>query len=311
MNASRIKSGVRYAFSTLVIAGLMVYIWAHRDDLGAAARISADQLLLLVTLIALSWILNSLPMMIFLRILQRRIGFWENLSVSIAGGLANYLPMRVGTLIRMRYFKSVHDLEYTTFVGIMAVRTLILLALTGGIGCIGLAGVYLHGQAVPLALWAGFALMTVLPALALVVPFPVPREDTGWWCRLLRHLASGHQALRDNPLMFWLVAGLTLAQFLVQSARLFIAFQAFGLDVSVWVLLLLGPSATLVAFLGMTPGSLGIREWAIGGLAALTGEGFQNGIFAGTLDRSVLLIMTFLIGPLCLFLTLRKAHFAK
>jgi uncharacterized membrane protein YbhN (UPF0104 family) len=308
MMRTRLKTLARHLFSALVIVGLLAYLWTHRGDLTAAMRVSAGQFGMLVALILLTWVLNSLPMLVFLRLMQRRVGFWENLSVSIAGGLANYLPMRIGTLIRMRYFKQAHDVDYAAFVGIMAVRTTLLLALTGVMGILGLTGLAVAGESIPLSVWLGFAAMAVLAMLALLLPFPVPRTEATHWQRFVQQLAAGHRALRQNRAALGLQTLILIAQFVVLSGRLFVAFQAFGLDVSAWGLLLLGPAATLVAFLSITPGSLGVREWAIGGLAAVTGLDFQNGVFAGTLDRSILLALTFLVGPFCLHHTLRNSH---
>jgi glycosyltransferase 2 family protein len=308
VNAARLKAWVRHAFSAIIIVGLVAYLWTHRGDIEAGMSISAGQLGLLVTLILVTWVLNSLPMLVFLRLMRKRVGFWENLSVSVAGGLANYLPMRIGTVIRMRYFKKAHDVDYSAFVGIMVVRTTLLLALTGVLGFCGLVGLGIAGESAPLAVWLGFAAMAVMSILVLLLPLPVPRTKTTFWRRVFGQLAVGQRALRENRLSFWLLVVILIGQFVVLSGRLFIAFQVFGLDVSVSVLLLLGPATTLITFLSITPGSLGVREWIIGALAAVTGLDFQSGLFAGTLDRSILLVLTFLIGPFCLYYTLRKTH---
>lgn len=308
MKTSRFKAWARHIFSALVIAGLVAYLWAHRGDIEAGMSISAGQLGLLVVLILLTWVLNSLPMLVFVRLMHKRVGFWENLAVSVAGGLANYLPMRIGTVIRMRFFKKAHHLDYSAFIGIMGVRTLLLLALTGMLGCAGAAGLSLAGEAVPIFVNFAFAGMATLPLLAMFIPLQVSNNSDKFWWRLFRKLAAGHSVLRANPAAFWLLVLIILAQFAVLGVRLFIAFQVFGLDVSLWALLLLGPVATLVTFVSITPGNLGVREWIIAGLTGITGLNFQSGVFAGTLDRSVSMALTFIVGPICLYYTLRKTH---
>lgn len=306
MDFARFKTLAKHAFSALIVVSLLVYLWGHREDIEAGMRISAGQLSLLVALILLTWVLNSLPMLVFVRLMHKRVGFWENLAVLMAGGLANYLPMRIGTVIRMRFFKKAHQLDYSTFIGIMGVRTLLLLALTGLLGCAGLVGLGLTGKTMALPVMLAFAVMGLLPLLALFVPLSASVRSDTYRGRQFQRLAAAHGVLRANPAALWLLLSIMLAQFAVLSLRLLIAFQVFGLEVSVWALLLLGPVATLVTFASITPGSLGVREWIIGALAGMTGLDFQNGVFAGTLDRSVAMLLTFIVGPICLYYTLRK-----
>lgn len=300
-----------HLFSALVIVGLVVYIWKHWGDIEAGMVLSAGKLSFLAMLIFVTWILSSLPMLILARLMHRRIGFWENFAVLVAGMLGNYLPMRMGTIIRMRFFKKVHDLEYTAFIGIMGVRTILLLALTGILGCIGLIGLAIVGQNVSAPAPIAFALMALVSLLILFLPLKPTDQNGTYWGRLLRQLSAGHFTLRDNPKAFCLLVSVMLAQFVILGMRLYISFQVFGLELSVWSLLLLGPAATMVSFVNITPGNLGVKEWIIGGLAGITGMDFQNGVFAGILDRSVLMALTFVIGPICLYYTLRRSNLSR
>lgn len=310
MNVARLKTWSRYMFSTLVIAGLVVYLWRNWEDVEGGMSLSVGQLCLLVALILLTWVLNSLPMLIFVRLMHGGVGFWENLFVSVAGGLGNYLPMRIGTVVRMRFFRKVHGLDYIAFVGIMGVRVLLLLALSGILGCVGLVGLIAGGEDVPLTVLLVFALMAIVPLLAMHIPIKPSDDNQTRWGRLLCQLAAGHSVLRTNPWVFGLLIMILLAQFAVLSLRLLISFQVFGYDLPMSALLLLGPVTTLLTFLSLTPGNLGLREWIIGGLAVITGIDFKNGVFAGTLDRSLLMALSFLIGPFCLYYTLRKTDAA-
>lgn len=305
---ARFGAWVRHGFSALVILGLIAYLWEHRGDIGAGMSLSLGQLSLLITLILMTWVLNSLPMLVFARLMQLRLGFWDNLAVLVASTLGNYLPMRVGTVIRMRFFKKVHDLDYTAFVGIMGLRILLLVFFAGALGCVGLAGLSAAGHDVSVPVALVFAGMAILGLLALLVPLPGFTGDGRLWGRMLRQLANCHSLLRTNPGAFALLILITFAQFTILGLRLYVSFQVFGLEVSIWVLLLMGPITTLITFINITPGNLGVREWIIGGLAGITGLNFQNGVFAGTLDRSVLMVLTFVIGPICLYYTLRKTN---
>lgn len=303
---ARLRTWARHAFSALIILGLIVYLWNNVGDIRAGIRISVGQIALLTTLILATWVLNSLPMLVIARLMHKRIGFWENLSVMLAGGLVNYLPMRLGTVMRMQFFNKVHGVDYATFIGVMGVRTLLLVALTGMLGCVGLAGLAVGGSEIPTTLSMLFVTLAIIPTISILITFQTLGDQDAYWLQILRKLGHGHSVLRGNPGSYAVLALITIAQFSVLSMRLFIAFQAFGLHLSWWVLLLLGPTVTLVTFLSITPGSLGVREWIIGGLSGIAGLEFQYGIFAGTLDRAVVMALTFIVGPGCLYYTLRK-----
>lgn len=304
----RLGAWVKHVFSAAVIAGLLLYLWEHRNDIEAGFAVSAGQIAQLVVLILLTWVLSSLPMLIVTRLMGKRVGFWENLAVTLAGALANYLPLRIGTMIRMHFFKKAHGLDYSAFIGIMGVRTLLMLALTGLLGCIGLMGLSASGEALPVPVLVSFAVMGIFPLVLMSVPLQRFGDRDTRLGRISRQLSAGHTMLRANPAALGILMAIMAAQFLVLAIRFHIAFEVFGLAISPWALLLLGPVTTLVTFISITPGNLGVREWIIGGLADIAGQEFQLGVFAGTLDRAVLMVLTFLIGPICLYYTMRKSR---
>jgi hypothetical protein len=66
----------------------------------------------------------------------------------------------------------------------------------------------------------------------------------------------------------------------------------------VWVYCFLSPIATILAFINITPGNLGLREWVVGILSAGVGIAYAKRIFTASVDRAVLMLMTFTIGGL-------------
>jgi uncharacterized membrane protein YbhN (UPF0104 family) len=67
----------------------------------------------------------------------------------------------------------------------------------------------------------------------------------------------------------------------------------------------------IVSFLTVTPGNLGVREWALGLVSYSTGYDFRNGVFAGTLDRAMLMTCTFLLGGFSILYIWHKTRRAK
>ena len=88
-----------------------------------------------------------------------------------------------------------------------------------------------------------------------------------------------------------------MLQFVILGLRLRLSFAAVNVELTATVLLVLAPTITLISFLSLTPGNLGLREWAVGAITLALGLDFNSGIFAATVDRAVLLVSTFVLGP--------------
>jgi uncharacterized membrane protein YbhN (UPF0104 family) len=224
------------------------------------------------------------------------VAFWENMLVLIAMILVNYLPMRTGSVLRMHYFRKVHGLQYVKFGVITGFRILILLSCTGILGCIGILGLKLSGVQFNLTLLCVFVSMVIIPLGACLVPTPGGENPRNLFWRVWSNFLSGFEAIRSSPVLIGQIAALVLMQFAMLAIRLHITFDAIQVELSPWVLLTLAPMTTLISFLSLTPGNLGLREWAIGFISLASGIDFQSGVFAGTLDRAVLMACTFVFG---------------
>ena len=115
--------------------------------------------------------------------------------------------------------------------------------------------------------------------------------------------------MQSAPIFLIWVIGLVFAQYVFVSIRLFISFDAIGVQLPIWAYVMLVPTTSLISFLSLTPGNLGLREWVIGTISAAIGIDFRKGIFAGTIDRAILMGCTFLFGSLALvivWLNIRK-----
>lgn len=106
------------------------------------------------------------------------------------------------------------------------------------------------------------------------------------------------ELVRRNRRMTVYYLGLVTLQLALLSARLAVAFDAIQRHPPLWVYGLLSPVATILSFINVTPGNLGLREWVVGLLLAGTGADYADGIFAATVDRAVLVVMTFAAGGL-------------
>ena len=246
--------------------------------------------------IFITWVLNCYQTLLLLRKVGVKIDFCENMFVLIAMIFGNYLPMRMGSLLRMHYFKKVHGLQYIKFVSITGVRTLILITSTGILGIVGLLGLWLSGFSFNVTLLCVFIIMVVISLGACLLPTPTMEKSKSTVLKSWSDLLTALTIIRSQPTLLCKIIALVLMQFVLVAIRLYISFDAIHIELSPWAFLMLAPMSTLLAFVSLTPGSLGLREWAIGVMSLASGIDFQSGIFAGTIDRAILMACTFIFG---------------
>lgn len=291
-----IKGVIRNLFSAFIIGGLVLYLWKHWNIFNATLQSSWFHILGLMLCIFMTLVLNCCQVLLLLRRIGIKVGFWENMFLLNAMVLGNYLPMRMGSLLRMHYFKKVHGLQYIRFGGIIGVRTLILLASTGILGFIGMIGLRLSGFPFNVGLLSIFVCMVVILLGACLIKFPKTLKSDNILMKVWSDFFFAFEVIQSHPILLWQILGLIIIQFAVLAIRLHISFSAIQVELSPWVFLILAPMTTLISFLSLTPGNLGLREWAIGIMSLALGVDFQSGIFAGTLDRAILMAVTFIFG---------------
>lgn len=290
-------AALRALFSIVIVAWLAYYLATHWDLFQSSLEASLAQLGALAVCVIATWVLNSVQVMLLLRLEGIRVGFWENILVQAGAQLANYIPMRIGTLLRFQYFKKLHGLEYTRFGGVAGLRIVMVMTVSGILGIAGLLGFSVFGEGVINgSLWLLFPVTVAIPLLAWYLSVRHLSLPGGVAGAFLGKFLSGFASIRANPTVAGYVLMLLLAQFAVIALRLHISFEILQVTISPWVLIMLAPTAVLFAFFTITPGNLGLREWIIGVLSVAAGYQFDSAVFAGLVDRAVLMGCTFLFG---------------
>jgi len=245
-----------------------------------------------------TWMLNSLQTLMPLRELGVRVGFWENLLLTLAAGFGNYLPLRAGTVLRLHYIKSVHGVGYLRYGGILGTRTLLLLWAAGGLGLIGVVAMAVAQHPVRLEIVVLFASILLVGVAPFVLPLDRVLPTRGLSGRVATQLVEAIALIRKNHRMTAWYLGLVVLQFGLLAARLSVAFEVIRHRPAWWAYFFLSPVATILSFINITPGNLGLREWLIGVVSAGVGADYAAGIFAAAVDRAVLMAMTLVVGGL-------------
>ena len=294
---SQIARYFRNGVGVVITIWLIVFMYSHWSVFSVAQNISSTHLILIGIGVIFTWIINSIQILLLFRAQKIKIGFIENLIVQTMTILCNYLPMRIGTILRFRYFKTVHGLEYSRFGGIMAARALILLIASIFITFLAM----LIGQFIDNYYQFIMIIISILIVLLLImfyrynVSFTIGNKMVR---QLLCAFYSALQSIRNSPSLSFALFLLVLIQVSLLACRLYFCFAAMGIDISLSSLFVIAPAGIVLSFVTISPGNFGVREWVMGVVTAATGYNFELAIFAGMIDRLVLTALTFIFGSM-------------
>lgn len=296
--AKTMLHALKQLISLAIILALSLYLYAHWHLLQATLTLSWIHVFLLTGCIFLTWVVNSLQILLLLRMENIRIGFWENFMLQAMMILANYLPMRMGTLLRFQYFKKVHQVEFLRLGGIFGLRLAILLCASSLLALLALSKLNVLGSFNDYLLVLAFFGIFALGMALFFTWIKKSGQPENWLSKSLGIFFSAFVTIRKKPELALMLLFLLCLQLLILGIRLYISFDAVNEKVSFWGILLIVPVTTLILFLSITPGNLAIREWLIGWLSTLAGFDFSKAVFAGSLDRAVLIVCTFIVGSI-------------
>ena len=281
-----------------IVVWFISYVWNNQDFLHQAADISLKDAGLLALLIILTWLSASTQSYVLFRACGAKIGYIESFILSMAAAFGNYLPMRAGTVIRAHYMKSVHQLSFMAFGSIFSLRLVLTIIASGLIGLTATFYIALVDDRLSIELLLIFLACALIPFTVYLWKPTVTDRSKGRAYRLWQQFSDGFHHLKDQPLIavYCLIAILFQNFFL--ALRFYIASHAVGMEVDLAVILTLVPLANLVSFMAITPGGIGMRESIMGYATYATDMQFSKGIFIGTIDRIMLLLMTALLGSI-------------
>ena len=290
------RSWVRNGLGLVILIAAGWALWQRRSAFGELLDASWTSLGSIGLLVLLAWGLNATQTWVLFRAEGARVGFVENLLLATGATFANYLPMRVGTVLRGRYMKQLHGLRYARFGSIFGIRMVLLVSASGLLGALGTLGLWIFEDRPAWLLLGAFVGLSLASVVAFLVPLPRIGRGEKRLFRVWNDFVDGFATARARPRVSFLVLALTLLQQLALGMRLAVGFDAFQAQTSPSFLLLLAPLVMLVSFVAITPGALGLREAAIGYVTFATGYAFDLGLFAGSLDRAVMLALTLVLG---------------
>jgi len=291
----------------LIILGFLLwYLAGHWEQLKAMLKLSPGRLFVIYCLWFLLSLTSARVVQCLLNALKTKTVFWDMVRLHNATILLNYAPMKFGTLFRANYLKRHYGLSYAHFATFFLYIAFLMTATAAIIGLAVLLTIYGLGGYENKVLALVFAITIIASLLFLFVPLPIP-SGQGRLSSTLRNFLTGRRRVSKERKTILIAVAYLVVNFFLAAARLWIIYNSMGKSIHVGGYLILGALGFVVLFIGLTPGSLGIRELALGFGAVVLGIPLEVGILAAMIDRAIIISYAFVAGGICTIWLWRKS----
>jgi len=302
---------VRKSVSLLLVLAFAawgaVYLYQHPENLTVLGNISAGSLVTLAWLALLKLAAMGMFTWINLDALGIRLGLGEWYGLSAMTALGNYLiAFRGGAAIRGVYLKSKYNFPYSLFLSTVASLYLLTFPTNAFLGLLALTGVYRWlGISQPALVL--FLLACILgPAGFLILIRWVPRFS-GHWTSKLNLVIEGWKVLTAKPTTVVKLILASVFNSLVTVLMIHFSFHALGVELPLVQSGVLGILYLISAMVPITPAGMGLAEAALVLASGAFGLDSTLNILAAGLNRSVMLVVSLLLGPIFTLILSRRS----
>lgn len=294
------------ALSLVIVAFLLWYLVRHWGQLNILLKLKPKQIAAMYFLCFMIALASARVVQCLVDVLKTKTRFWDMVWLHNAALLLNYVPMKFGTLFRANYLKRHYGLGFTHFATFFLYITFLMIAVATTMGLIALLIVYGLSGYENQILGGVFLIALVGSLILLLIPLPEPMGK-GRLSTTLRNFLSGRRRISSRKRTVFISAALLALNSLLTALRIGIVYHSLGQELHPAGCLILGTLGFVVLFIGLTPGSLGIRELVLSAGAVVLGVSLEVGILAAMIDRAITISYAFVVGGGCAMWLWRKS----
>jgi uncharacterized membrane protein YbhN (UPF0104 family) len=304
----RINNFIKNSILLLIIIGISVFFYRNQEYINILRSVDPLGLMILLITLTIFFYIAGLTFSLLLRPLKVTLTFSELMGLSFMGNIANYIaPFSPGFLAKGIFLKIDKGLNLTNYSSAVASNAFLLLSVTSFSG---VAITLLNPQIqefwyLVLASSFIFLLSTVLffkgSLLLIILPTSFIRD-------VVTQVSSGLILIsKDKKILLKVILTLFL-QIIFSSLLMFQLFEIIGQPIGFNAAFLIAIFTILSNFFSITPGNIGIQEIVMAFLSTIYGSDFGHGLLVGSILRAAHIFITFTLGSLFLFFTLRGAN---
>jgi uncharacterized membrane protein YbhN (UPF0104 family) len=295
----------RYSHAVLLVIAFVViasYFHAHATELEKLGNLSFIQFLFLILLFALGTITRAFELQFHFSRISVSIKVIEATVLLLFTTILNYLPLNAGMVVRAQILKKYKSLSYTQYVSSMAAISLMTILAAGVLGLLSLGfGLSFRGFDGTKDITESLVIVGLVflggimgPLMVIYIPAGFLRLREGWIKDRFRTLIESWRQLHGSHII--VACCFAILKLLIIASRFWVCFLVLSVETSFLAVILFSSVITLLMFINLTPGGLGVRELLSGVVAEFLGLSFADGLLAAGLERVVGLIYLAVAG---------------
>lgn len=229
----------------------------------------------------------------------------EWLGITFLTFLGNYFFPFGGFGFKAVYLKKKFNLDYSHFLGTLSAIYIINFFVFSLGGLIGLLALRNSGV-IEKNLFVLFGFVFAFSTAALLSNPREIKTKNHLLVKIVNVINSWYQ-IRKEEALFHKLFLYTAIEFLLTSLFFYLAFGAFGLDVSFVRTFVISCLSDLGLFIRILPASFGLYEGAIIFTAKVLGFDLNQGVLVAAATRAVNMFLVFVLGPVFFLILTKKS----
>ncbi len=265
-----------------------------REALSLFKTISLTYIFLLILSAVFFRLIMGYNFKILMRFFNIKLKFSEWFGLTTVATMTNYLlPAKAGTAAQAVYLKNKYKLGFTQFASSQA-GLIVLAFLISSIAGALLELIFRSGQAYWSFFFLFFTLVTAIMLLPVLFMKFLHKLPLKW--DILKKIIEGLNNFKDKPHLVKKFVFSQLLALITIGLRMYFAFSCLGINIDIVSCIIISIISSFAIFLSLTPANMGIRELLITASAASFGVTPALSLAAALVDRTIDLIISFVLG---------------
>jgi uncharacterized protein (TIRG00374 family) len=299
MKTKNIISG---AVLLLTITYLVYYIKNNLQSFKQLTITNPMYLIPLLIFFLLFLYLNGIMLKTLMKPFKIKIKNREAFGLAAITNFYNLItPFKGGAAARAIYLKKKHDFPYINFLATISAIYILIFLVSSLTGILSMLTLQEKNTPILLAL----SIFTIF-LLSVVIFSPKIKEKSNKWLNRFIKVINGWHLIKNNKKIITITILIALVQVVLTALNNLIAYQIFGIQITLAKALFIAAIANLSIIIAITPGNLGVGDAINVFTANIIGIPLTEAIAATILLRAVNLAIIFILGPIYSYKLIKK-----
>jgi len=275
-------------------------LYRHPELLTSLGHITVVDFIYLVILSILIMFALGIQFKCFILMFNLKLPIHEWFGLTVVNSMLNYyFPAKSGLMMRGAYLKRQYDISLTSYTSSAIVSHLLMLGIVSVLGFLFsmiMASKDLYSNNIILLSFFFGVIALLITCFSLFISKLSNMIQFKSINLFLQHFSEGLQFWKSNKQTLLTFSMLVVLLIFLWGLRLYVCFISLGQSVDFFKIIIIECLICLSFVISVTPGNLGIKEGITVFIANYLNISPSTALLASLIDRSVEMLMVFIIG---------------